>query len=128
MPLHPILVHFPIAFYFLEWVLLLFWLAKQDEAYRRFALFTFRLGFLFMIAAAVSGYFDAGAKLPPVKAVRPHFYAALAVFVFYTARAIYWRWAKEGKLYRPLLMGGAMVGNGLVALAGFLGGKLVYGN
>jgi uncharacterized membrane protein len=128
MPIHPMIVHFPIAFYFLELVLLLFWLGKKDEAFRRFALFTFRLGFLFMIAAAVSGYFDAGAKFPPVKAVRPHFYAASAVFIFYTLRAAYWQWAKEGKLYRPVLLWGALLGNGLVALAGFLGGKLVYGH
>lgn len=126
MPLHPIFVHFPIAFYFLELVLLLTWLGKKDEAWRRFACFTFRAGFLFMIGAAITGYFDAGAKFPPMKAVRPHFFAASAVFIFYSARAAYWQWAKEGKLYRPILVGGALAGNLLVALAGFLGGKLVY--
>ena len=126
MPLHPVFVHFPIAFYFLELVLLFFWLGKKDEAWRRFAVFTFRLGFLFMIVAAVTGYIDAGAKFPPVKPVRPHFYAASAVFIFYTARAAWWQWAREGKFYRPVLLGGALVGNALVALAGFLGGKLVY--
>ena len=128
MPLHPVFVHFPIAFYFLELVLLLFWLGKKDDAFRRFALFTFRLGFLFMIGAAVSGYFDAGAKFPPVKAVRPHFYAAVSVFLFYTVRGLYWHRARGGKFDRPLLIGGAILGNALVALAGFLGGKLVYGD
>lgn len=128
MPLHPMFVHFPIAFYFLELVLLLFWLGKKDDAYRRFALFTFRLGFLFMIAAAVTGYLDAGAKFPPVKAVRPHFFAAVSVFLLYTARLGYWQWAREGKFYRPGLILGAFIGNALVGLAGFLGGKLVYGH
>ena len=127
MPLHPIFVHFPIAFYFLELVLLFLWLGKKDDAYRRFALLTFRAGFLFMILAAVTGYLDAGAKFPPVKAVRPHFFAAVSVFLLYTARFGYWQWAKrESRFYRAVLIGGALIGNALVALAGFLGGKLVY--
>ena len=129
MEIHPIFVHFPIAFYFLELLLLLFWLGKKDEAYRRFALFVFRCGYLFMLAALVTGYYDAGAHFPPVKPVRPHFYAALSVFVFYTLRAAYWQWAREGqKFYRRVLLLGALLGNALVALAGFFGGKMVYGH
>ena len=80
-----------------------------------------------MIAAALTGYFDAGGHFPPPRPVRPHFYAAAGVILFYTARLGYWQWAKEEThLDRPFLIGGALVGNALVALAGFLGGRLVY--
>ena len=124
---HPLLVHFPIAFYFLELLLLGMWAFKNEAEYRRFALFVFRLGYLFMLAAMLSGYVDAGARFPPLRPVRPHFFAAFSVFVLYTIRAVYWRRAKEEqKSYRAVLILGALLGNALVALAGFLGGKLVY--
>ena len=57
---HPPLVHFPIAFYCLELLLLLFWRAKKDPAHLRFARFSFNLGYLFMLAAIVAGLKDAG--------------------------------------------------------------------
>ena len=57
---HPPLVHFPIAFYCLELLLLLFWQAKKDPAHLRFARFSFKLGYLFMLAAIVAGLKDAG--------------------------------------------------------------------
>ncbi len=121
---HPPLVHFPIAFYFLELLLLIFWLAKKDSAYHRFALFSFRLGFLFMIAAAIAGPVDAGGIPPPV---RRHFFSAAGVFTLYTVRAFYWRFGKEGQMfYRPSLVGGALAGNLLVGLTAFLGGVLVF--
>lgn len=121
---HPPLVHFPIAFYFLELVLLLFWAAKKDPAYRRFALFSFRMGFLFMVGAAIAGLVDAGG-IPP--GVRRHFFSAAGVFTLYTARALYWRFGKEGqKFYRPILIGGAVAGNLLLGLTAYLGGELVF--
>ena len=124
---HPPLVHFPIAFYFLELVLLLFWLAKQDPAYRRFARFSFQLGYLLMIAAMIAGYVDSGGHFPPPKPVRPHALTALAVFGLYTLRWGYWQWAREDqKFYRGILLLGAIAGTILVTLTGFLGGDLVY--
>ncbi|MBI3999808.1 MAG: hypothetical protein HY351_04255, partial [Candidatus Omnitrophica bacterium] len=60
IPVHPMLVHFPIAFYFLELILLCGWAKRQDENYLNFARFTFRLGYLFMILAIVMGFLDAG--------------------------------------------------------------------
>ena len=128
MVVHPALVHYPLAFYFLELVLILFWQVRKDPAFLRFAHFSFRIGYLLMIAAVVAGYFEAGAHLPvPVK-IRPHFYAATSVLVFYTLRAAYWHWAKEDpKNYPAILLIGALIGNALLTLTGFLGGKIVYG-
>ena len=127
MQFHPPLVHFPIAFYFLELVLLLFWRAKNDPAYKRFALFSFWMAYLFMLAAMIAGYFDSGGHFPVPKPVRPHALSALVVFGFYTLRAGYWQWANaEGKFYRNFLLLGAVIGTALVFWTGFLGGKLVY--
>ena len=126
--LHPPLVHFPIAFYFLEFVLLLFWWKKGDPAYRRFALISFRMGYLLMIAAVIAGYIDSGAHWPLPKAVRPHALAAVSVFILYTLRLAYWQLAHgDQKFYRKILIGGSVLGTLLVTLTGFLGGELVYG-
>ena len=125
---HPPLVHFPIAFYFLELVLLLFWAASKDAGYRRFALFSFRLGYLFMVAAAVAGLVDAGGWHKIQGPVRTHFLSAAAVFGLYTARALYWRFAKEeGGRTQLFLILSALLGNILVSLTGYFGGKLVFG-
>ena len=127
MLFHPPLVHFPIAFYFLELVLLVFWLVKQDGAYRRFALFSFRLGYLMMWLALGAGYWDAGAKFPVPTPIRPHAFFALSVVIFYTLRGAYWQWARpERKFYPWILVAGAVTGTILVAWTAFLGGELLH--
>lgn len=126
---HPILVHFPIAFYFLELVLLLFWIAKQDPNYLRFALFSFKSGYVFMILAIIAGFVDAGGFDHITGRVRTHFFAASSVFALYTVRAFFWRFAKaDEKFYQPTHVLFALAGNLLVAITGYFGGVLVYGS
>ena len=126
--LHPPLVHFPIAFYFLELVLLIFWMLRRDEACRRFALFSFRIGYLFMIAAMLAGYRDTGGWANITGSVRRHAVAALSVFAVYTVRAFLWRFVKEDQpFYRWIHLAGSLAGNVLVVLTGYLGGYLVFG-
>ena len=121
---HPLFVHFPIAFYFLEFLLLVFFVAKRDPSYLRFALFAFRLGYLFMITAMIAGYIDAGGIVPRV---RFHFFSALSVFTVYTSRAFYWHFGKtDHPMYFPTQLASAAVGNLLVALTGYFGGRLVF--
>ena len=125
---HPILVHFPIAFYFLEFFLLVLWRAKRDENYLRFSLFSFRLGYGFMIAAMVAGLIDAGGIDHITGRVRTHFLAAASVFALYTMRAFFWRFAKKNdKHYQLTHLLFAASGNILVAITGYFGGVLVYG-
>ncbi len=124
---HPALVHFPIAFYVLEFLLLIFWAVKHDSAYERFAIFTFRLGYLAMLAAVGTGLFDAGGFSGIRGKVRPHFFAALSVVVFYTVRALFWRFGKKSNsAYAKIQLVGAAIGTILVLLTGFLGGEIVY--
>lgn len=124
---HPLLVHFPIAFYFLELVLIALWIRQNDLAYRRFAVFTFGMGYGFMLAAMAAGVVDAGGFGQVRGAVRRHALAALLVFAVCTARALFYRTAaKEPEKHRFALLAGSLVGNAAVAYAGFLGGWLVY--
>jgi len=125
--LHPALVHFPIAFYFLELVLWAFWLAKEDPAFARFAQFSFRLGYGFMLVSIVSGFIGIGGWRGLSGDVSTHFYGALGVFAFYTAKGILLRTSdfKQPSLARVQLFS-ALAGNALVTWTAYLGGKLVY--
>ena len=126
--LHPIMVHFPIAFYVLEALLLALWVMKKNQEYHRFALFVFKLGYLGMLASMIAGYIDAGGWGEIVGPIRRHFYAALGVFVIYTGKAFYWKLGNQEKsFYKWTQLGLALVGNALIFLTGYLGGELVYG-
>lgn len=124
---HPMLVHFPIAFYFLELLLLIFWVSKRDEAHLRFARFSFKTGYAFMIFAMMAGLKDVGGIGNITGAVRTHVFAALSVFLFYTIRAFLWRSFEPNKpSFRWTHILGALIGNILVAITGYFGGVLVF--
>ena len=124
---HPVLVHFPIAFYLLELVLLVVWARKRAAVYHRFALISFKLGYLFMTFAMITGFLDAGGFKGIGGEVSRHFYVALSVFILYTARAGYLWTAKERtQTYIFLHLAGAVIGAILVGYAAYLGGRLVY--
>ncbi len=122
-PLHPMLVHFPIAFYFLELLLLFFWAAQKQESYQQFALFTFKAGYLLMLAAIVAGLRDAGGFGRITGRVRPHFFWALAVFGIYTLRAFLWKVKGSD---RNLQLWGALFGCIALAVAAYFGGEIVF--
>jgi len=130
MPIHPALVHFPIAFYFLELLLLLFWLGKKDPTYLRFARFSFHLGYVMMIVAMAGGLFDTKGFSGITGRVRIHVYSALVVFGIYTTRIGVSRFAdrrNEQPVASPMIhIAAAILGNLAVIVTGYLGGKLVY--
>lgn len=121
---HPPVVHFPIAFFVLELILLWLWLRRGDPAYRRFSLFSFRLGYGLMIPAMIAGLVDARG-LPPV--VRPHFFSALSLFLLSTVRAFHWKFQKgERRKDAVFLLAGALLACLLVGVTGYFGGKLAF--
>lgn len=127
IPLHPMLVHFPIAFYFLELVLIILWIVRNDPAYQRFSLFAFYMGYGVMLTAMAAGLFDVGGLEKIRGAIRRHFIAALAVFLIQTARALFYLLTRRrSSEYRGVKLAGALIANGAVAYAAFLGGLLVY--
>ena len=120
-------VHFPIAFYFLELVLLVLWSVKEEKEYQRFAEFSFWIGYLFMLIAMAAGLLDAGGLGGIRGAVKRHVTGVLVVFSIYTVRAVfYWAVKKEPQKYRFIKLAGAALGNAAVAYAAFLGGLVVY--
>ena len=125
---HPVLVHFPIAFYLLEVILIALWLKSHDSTKYNFARFTFWLGYGFMILAMMAGFFDAGGLKGITSIVRPHFYSALATGSIYTLRALYWYFARyNSPYYRWMLLAGALIGYSSVLVTGYFGGDIVYG-
>ena len=125
--IHPILVHFPIDFYFLELVLLVRWVRTHDPNHLSFALFSFQMGYLFMVLAILAGLIDAGGFAHITGRVRTHFLAAATVFGFYTLRIFFWRFGKADATSYPLShLLFAASGNILVAITGYFGGLLVY--
>ena len=125
--LHPVLVHFPIAFYFLELLLLALWISRQDEAYHRFAEFSFGIGYLFMLISILAGLSDAGGFVNIHGLTALHAYSAAGIFIIYTLRGIYWRLAgKDQPGYALVQCLGALAGNGMIAYTSYRGGRLVY--
>ncbi len=123
---HPALVHYPIAFYFLELALLILWQTKRDPAYLRFARFSFKLGYLFMLVALASGFIEAGGFQGIVGKVRPHAFGAVSVFTIATIRLILGRFASKENPSRAILIAGALILNIAVMTTAFFGGELVY--
>ena len=128
IPYHPLFLHFPIAFYFLELLLLFFWTVKKDPAFQRFSLFVFRLGYSLMLVTLITGWMDSGGWKNIKGDLREHFIAAIILFVFYTGRAIYWRFGnREGENYPKVLLVTALIGTIILTVTGYFGGELVYG-
>ena len=123
---HPVFIHFPIAFCFLEPLLLLMWALKKDEAYRRFSFISFRLAYVLMALTVVTGLWDAGGFNRLAGAVAVHFYFGLGLFIFYTARALCMKRVRRSVYFASIQIAGALLGNGLVAATAYFGGKLVY--
>lgn len=128
IPPHPVLVHFPIAFFFLEAALLLRWVKENNSQHKYFALFVFKIAFAFLPAVIAAGIFDAGGFSGIRGPVKAHFISGILLFLFSAARAWYWKFGREASpAYRFLLIGGSLLGILLVCVTSFLGGSLVYG-
>lgn len=125
IPIHPLLVHFPIAFYLLESLLLWLWLFRKEDKYRELARLVFFLAFAGMGAAIVAGLYDARGVALALKHARAHFLSAMGLTFFCLMRAGMWvRFPKSAALWHAAFSG---IGAGLVILTAYFGGLLVYG-
>lgn len=128
MKVHPALIHFPIAFSFLEAFFLGLSKFKKDISYTQQAYWIFKLSYILMIAAAIAGYIDAGGIQKIRGEVLEHVLAALSFAGINTLRLFYWR----AQLRREMpngtgLLLAALAAAAAAAVTGFFGGELVYG-
>ncbi len=128
LPIHPMMVHFPVALYLLEILLIAFWIFKKDAVYRRFALFVFRAAFLGMIASAVTGWLDAGGWNNIEGKTAAHFYGALTLGALQLGRFFYWHLGKpSGDKGARICLLTALAACAALMYTAYHGGELVYG-
>ena len=130
-PLHPMFVHFPIAFYLLGVLLTLGYLGQRIPDYERFAYWSFLLAWIGVAFAALAGLIDLGSLAPddPRRAViNNHVTSGMALLVI-NGLVIYFRFRWPDVLagsrrwaYLALMAAGVVA----VVVSGWLGGKLVY--
>ena len=131
LPLHPMLVHFPIALYLLGVLLTLGYLWRRSADFERFAYWAFLLAWISVAGTALVGMVDLGSLAPndPRRApINNHITAGVALLII-NGLVVYYRlrWADVLTSARRWQYLGLMAA-GVVALVitGWLGGELVY--
>ncbi len=130
LPIHPMLVHFPIALFFFEFFLLFWGYFKNKRDYFEWAGVSFLGAYLFLLASLVTGFRDAGGEIGDLfdGVVKPHFLSAATLFFVATARLILWKTlAKSGRAgFVPVKLIGSAVTITVVIITGYWGGRIVY--
>lgn len=130
-PLHPILVHFPIALLFTA-VFFEFWgFLFPRESYRQFGLWLLIFGFVGGIVASGFGWWaedSVKAAGVPEDAIDRHESFAVATLILFGVLLIFRRWVRDRwsvrvqTIYLTLAVAGLL----LLATTGYFGGDLVY--
>ena len=130
-PIHPMLVHFPIALLFVSvfFDLLSFYTGRED--FKKGAFWLLILGWIAGLAATLTGILSEEvvekAGVPEAAIERHEFFALTTLALFVGLMLVrFWirnRWSSRDRL---VYMGVALVGLSLLATTGFWGGDLVY--
>lgn len=129
-PLHPALVHFPVACWSLTTAADFASLVWGEPAWR-FAAIVLLVGLAMSIPAMLAGFFElvrVAPDSPAIKDVNRHMIAVLCALSCYTV-SLFLR-LHGTTLIAPgsLALGFSALGFVFLGLAGWLGGKLVYGH
>jgi len=129
-PLHPMTVHFPIAFYLLGVLLTLGYLWRGQADFERFAFWSFGLSWITTVVASLVGLIDQNQLAlddPRRDNVNTHITGGVALIII-SGLLLYmrFRWADVLARYRWPYLG--LMGLGVVALlsTAWLGAELVY--
>ncbi len=130
-PLHPMTVHFPIAFYLLGVLLTLAYLGRAQADYDRFAFWSFILSWLATIMASLAGLVDQN-RLdiadPRQNTVNNHITAGVALLII-NGLLLYMRLRWPNILTEPRRRAYlTLMALGVIAVltTAWLGGELVY--
>lgn len=129
-PIHPLTVHFPIAFYLLGVLLTLAYLWRGQTDYERFAYWSLTLSWLAALVASLTGLIDQSRLEladPRRSAVNTHITAGVAVLII-NGLLLYMRlrWADVLTRRRWPYLGLMALGVVAVLAAAWLGADLVY--
>ncbi len=130
-PLHPMVVHFPIAFYLLGVLFTLGYLWRSTSEYERCAYWTFVLAWISVAVAALVGLVDLGALAPddPRRGTVNNHITSGVVLLVLNGLLVYYRFRWPNVLNRSRRWQYlALMAAGVVTLVvtGWLGGELVY--
>lgn len=131
VPLHPLLVHAPIALLLFATVLLL--VSLKWAQFKLFALFTLVVGLISGVAAYLSGdgaeeYARGNLSAATHSAIENHEHFALFSLVAFGVSLLFLLvgYRSNKKMFLLLSFVVAIVGSGLLAYTGHLGGQMVY--
>lgn len=131
-PLHPITVHFPIAFYILGVLMtgVCLWRRQSDSEFERFAYWSFILSWAATLLATIFGLIDQSSLNlddPRRSNVNSHITAGVALFIF-NGLLVYMRvrWPDVLTRHRWPYLGVMALGLLAVLATAWLGAELVY--
>ena len=132
LPLHPSLVHFPIALLVLGALASLVYLWRKDARFNAWGFVSLLLGWVLTIPAIITGLIDKTdipAGIPADQIANQHTTAIFAMWILF-GLALYWqyRWrdAMDQRNRRLILTALLILGAIGLVLAGHLGARLVY--
>ncbi|MGJ7460631.1 DUF2231 domain-containing protein [Halomonas sp. MA07-2] len=124
-PLHPVMIHFPVAALLGLVASDLGFLVTQDPFWARASLWLAGVGAFGGWVASLAGLID----LVTVKRIRRLITAwshAMVAVVLLSLASLNWLWRFAGEALLPWGLALTLATAALIALAGFLGGQLVY--
>ncbi|MFY9270657.1 MAG: DUF2231 domain-containing protein [Candidatus Manganitrophaceae bacterium] len=130
-PLHPMLVHFPIALLFTSVFFDFLAMITKRDSFRQSGFWLLILGWAGGLAATLSGSWgeDAAEKIGVSEtAIELHESFAIATLVVFAVLLLirWWRDVRPSLQKNVVYTVVAVIGLGLLATTGFLGGDLVY--
>jgi uncharacterized membrane protein len=131
-PIHPFVIHFPIAFFTASTLFMILYLSEKEVAFEKAAYYCMIFGYIGALGAFITGSIDFShlAEADPRQgAVSTHAYCGASLLLIYGVEIGLKR--KYPKILdgsrRWLYLSLAILGNGMVFVTGWLGGQLVYG-